>query len=89
MKSAYERAMERLEAASGPSKQLNDEQRERIGEIDKVFDAKIAQVRMESEEKQMKATTAQEFDAARHELAAELQRLEENREQEKNAVWNE
>lgn len=89
MKSAYEKAMEKLEAASGPGKTLNDAQKARLAEIDSQCDAKIAQARMQGDEEQTKATTNEDFQNVRSELAAELQRIEEQREREKDAVWNE
>ena len=43
MKSAYEKAMERLEAERGAVRKLSDEQKVRIAEIDRKFDALVAE----------------------------------------------
>ena len=89
MKSAYERAMEKLEAAAGPSKSLTDEQRSRISEIDSQFDGRVAALRLGIDERTSQAASAQELEALQEELAAELRRLEEEREQAKSAIWSE
>lgn len=89
MKSAYERAMEKLEQESGPSASLNDEQKARIAEINSVYDAKEAETRLGFDEKLAGAASAEEFHALKQELAETLANLEEKRERERNAVWGE
>jgi hypothetical protein len=88
MKSAYELAMERLEKEE-PSKPLTDQQREQIAEIQNQSDAKIAEKRvfLQDQIKQARqsgdAEKAQEIEQEMH---RELKRLEEQCEQEKQAV---
>ena len=89
MKSAYERAMEKLEASSGPLKSLTDEQRARVAEIDSRFDAREAQSRLNFDDRIAQAATVQEVVALREELAHELQRITSEREQAKEAIWAE
>lgn len=89
MKNAYEIAMERLKAESGAAKTLTDEQRARIADIEKKYDARIAETRLSFEEKMAGATNYEELNALRAELAQTLQGLEEKRDREKDAVWNE
>lgn len=89
MKSAYEKAMERLEKESGPTAKLNDEQRRRIAEIDRKYDALVAEHKLSAQSKIASAGTALELEQIQSALAAELAGLETRREKEKAAVWNE
>ena len=88
MKSAYEKAMERLEQESGPTKKLSDEQRDALAEIDRKFDAQIAEQKLHYEGKIAAATTADVYDQLKIELTTTLQSLEDKREREKQAVWD-
>lgn len=88
MKSAYERAMEKMDAASGPTKKLSDEQKAQIAEIDNKYDAKMAETKLGFDQ-QLAATPIVEQEAIQQEMSSELARLEEKREQEKEAVWGE
>ena len=45
MKSAYERAMEKMQAASGPLRELSKAQRAALQELDSKLDAQAAQVK--------------------------------------------
>lgn len=89
MKTAYELAMERLEKDTGATRKLSDEQRTRIADIEKKYDAKIAEVRLRSDSKLGVAKTVEELEAARTECAEEVARLESQRDSEKDRVWNE
>jgi hypothetical protein len=88
MKSAYELAMERLQK-DAPSVPLNAEQRAQIAEIDSLYKAKIAE-----KELLLKSEIAQEqakgkFDQVEQlhkQLASELRRLNEEREEKKEKV---
>lgn len=88
MKSAYEIAMEKMNAASGPVKTLSDEQKEQVAEIDKRYDAKVAETKLTYDEK-LAAAAQGEFQNIQEELSSELTRLEEKRETEKENAWNE
>ena len=91
MKSAYELAMERLQK-DAPSVPLNAEQRAQIAEIDSLYTAKIAE-----KELLLKSEIAQEqakgkFDQVeqlQRQLASELRRLNEEREEKKEKVRRE
>lgn len=89
MKSAYELAMERL-AKSDPSNQpLTAEQKQRLAEIDRVFQGKIAEREIFLKQQLDAALAKQEFDEAdklRKQIASEKARLEEEREDEKERV---
>lgn len=89
MKSAYELAMERLEREGGPGKKLSSEQRARIAEIDKIYDAKIAEARLQGDAEISAATTFEALEQARTAVAERVRSLEEQREKEKEAIWNE
>jgi hypothetical protein len=88
MKSAYELAMERLQK-DAPSIPLNAEQRAQMTEIDSLYTAKIAE-----KELLLKSEIAQEqakgkFDQVEQlqkQLASELRRLNEEREEKKEKV---
>jgi hypothetical protein len=91
MKSAYELAMERLQK-DAPSVPLNAEQRAQIADIDSLYTAKIAE-----KELLLKSEIAQEqakgkFDQVEQlqkQLASELRRLNEEREEKKEKVRRE
>ena len=88
MKTAYELAMERLEKTSGPTKKLTDDQKAQIAEIEKLYEAKIAELKLSFEARMQTAQTREEWDAKQAELAAKIASLEEQREKEKEKVWN-
>jgi len=88
MKSAYELAMERLERDAGPSKKLTDEQKERIAEIDRMYDARIAEQRLKQEGQISAAQSMEEIESCRTALAEAIASLEAERDAKKEAVWN-
>ena len=88
MKSAYELAMERLEAASGPTKRLTDEERAAIAEIDNKFDAEIAALRIDFEARLAAADSYETHTQVKEEMAREIARAEERREDQKDAIWD-
>jgi len=88
MKSAYELAMERLEKASGPTKKLSGAQKARIAEIEKTYEAKIAETKLAYEPRMLGADSVEELDRLKRELADTIVELEGRREKEKEAVWN-
>ena len=88
MKSAYEIALERLEKESGPAQKLTDAQRDAIAEIDKRFDARIAEERLHLDGRLSQATSAEEVAQIRSELTDVVNSLEAKRDKEKEAVWN-
>jgi hypothetical protein len=88
MKSAYELAMERLEAAS-PGVELTPEQKARIAEIETKCKADIAAKELLLRGETAKAETAGQPDEVariQRQLADEIRRLEEKRDREKEAV---
>lgn len=90
MKSAYELAMERL-AQSDPdtAAPLSDGQKARLGEIDTIYQGKIAEREIFLRQKLEAALAGGEADAVeqlRRQLADERARLEEEREAEKEQV---
>lgn len=90
MKSAYELAMERL-AKSDPEggRTLTPEQKARLGEIDRIWQGKIAEREIFLKKQLDDALAAQQLDEAdkiRKQIASERARLEEEREDEKERV---
>jgi hypothetical protein len=88
VKSAYELAMERLEAKS-PGVQLNDEQKERIAALEAKCKADIAAKELLLRGEIAKAEIAGQFDEVaqlQRQLADEIRRFEEKRDREKDAV---
>lgn len=87
MKSAYEKAMERLEREKGPAPVLTDDQRRQIADIASLYESKIAEARFALEARIAKAATPEEFQALNDELSADVARLTARMEEEKEAVW--
>ena len=87
MKSAYELAMERLEAASGPTRKLSDAEKEALAEIDRKCEARIAGLRIDYDVRISAASSHEEFNGLKEELAREIMRAEESRDQQKDAIW--
>ncbi|MDD4540306.1 MAG: hypothetical protein PHT80_14940 [Lentisphaeria bacterium] len=84
MKSAFELAMERL---GGSIKQYSNEQKEQLAEIDKLYDAKIAQAKFAAADRLKKADNdpAQQKQI-QDDLAVELRSLEERRDYKKDEL---
>ena len=89
MKSAYELAMERLDKESGPAKKLSDDQKARIADIEKKYDAKVAELRLDYDAQMQGAPSLEDLDKLKAEMAGKLTALEADRDKEKDAVWNE
>ncbi len=87
MKSAYEIAMERLEAESGPTKKLTDEEKGKIAAVDRKYDAKGAELKLDFDARTASAQL-DERPALQEELASQLASVEEKREKEKQAIWS-
>lgn len=90
MKSAYELAMERL-AKSDPSTSapLTAAQKSRLGEIDRVYQGKLAEREIFLKKQLDDTLAAQKFDDVekiKQQLASERARLEEDKEAEKERV---
>ncbi|MED5277670.1 MAG: hypothetical protein ACPHJZ_00970 [Limisphaerales bacterium] len=88
MKSAFELAMERLEKES-PTQELTEEQKAKLSELSKVYEAKIADKELFLNGEIAKAEAAGEFDQIEQltkQLASERKVLEEELEQKKNEV---
>ena len=86
MKSAYERALERMDAEGSEVRSLNDEEKQQAAEIDNKYEAKIAEATVTYDQKIASAELAEKEDL-RAEKAHELLRLEEKRDAEKEALW--
>ncbi|MGA7392958.1 MAG: hypothetical protein WBL40_11015 [Terrimicrobiaceae bacterium] len=86
MKSAFELAMSRLEKES-PTQKLTDDQKRRLGEVDDEITAKIAEkkVFLEGEIAKSAGDPATE-EQLRKQLALEISRLEEKREDKKRRI---
>ncbi len=88
MKSAYDLAMERLEKQS-PTHKVNEQQKREIAEVDSQYKAKIAERELFLRG-QIKAAmeSGQMGEAAQIEkqLAVEIRRLNEDREEKKEAI---
>jgi hypothetical protein len=86
MKSAFELAMSRLEKES-PTQKLTDEQKAKLAEVDNEINAKIAERKLFLEDELRKAAGEPKVESElRKQLSAELARLEEKREREKEKV---
>ena len=88
MKSAFELAMERLEKES-PTQELTDEQKVKLSELSKIYEAKIADKEVFLNGEIAKAEEAGEFEQIGQltkQLASERKLLDEELEQKKNEV---
>lgn len=86
MKSAFELAMGRLEKEA-PSQKLSEEQKQQLAEIDSEITAKIAEKKVFLEgEMRKNASDPATQEALRRQLASEIARLEEKREEKKQKV---
>jgi len=88
MKSAFELAMERLEKES-PTQELTEEQKAKLSELSKVYEAKIADKELFLNGEIAKAEAAGEFDQIEQltkQLVSERKVLEDELEQKKNEV---
>jgi len=90
MKSSYELAMERL-AKSDPSagKPLTQEKKQRLAEIDRVYQGKLAEREIFLKKQLDDAFAAQkadEIEKIKKQISSERARLEEDREAEKEKV---
>lgn len=89
MKTAYELAMERLEAASGPTRRLNDEEKAALAEIESKYDAQVASVRINMDAKISTAASYEELNTLKEEMAREIAAIEDRRTRDKDAIWDE
>lgn len=87
MKSAYEIAMERMEAESGPTRKLDDKERAQLAQIESKCDAQVAELRIGYEQK-LAVAPPTESGPLQEEMTKELARIEERRESEKDKIWN-
>lgn len=91
MKSAYELAMERLAAGDEDRKVITEEQKAQFAEIDEKYKAKIAEREVFLTPKMVAAKARGNVSEAADiskQLASEKARLEEEREEKKDAVRN-
>jgi len=90
MKSAYELAMERLNAADpGAARTLTPEQKKELAEIDSRYKAKLAEREIFLKQQitaAREAGQAEEFEKLNDQLRRERTRIEEEREEEKDKV---
>ena len=87
MKSAFELAMERL---GGGSRQYTEEQKAQFNEIDREFDARLAQLKLQAQsDRQKVADDAEKLKQFEDQLAADIRRLEEKREDKKESLRRE
>jgi hypothetical protein len=88
MKSAYELAMERLEKTAGATRKLSDDEKERLAEIDRVYEAKIAEAKLGFDDKISQAANYEELHSLQAQMAEAVRSLNEKRDAEKDAIWN-
>jgi hypothetical protein len=88
MKSAYEIAMEKMKAASGPQKKLSEAQKKRVAEIEKKYAARVAETKL-SFDARIAGAPPEEREKIQADLVSEIARLEEKLGIEKDKVWNE
>lgn len=85
MKSAYELAMERLEQSDPDHQPLKPEQKEKLAQIDQLYEAKLAEKEVFLKSKLANAPAAERVEIE-EQLRREKQRLNEERETKKDQV---
>ncbi|MFV0338969.1 MAG: hypothetical protein ACK5LK_12095 [Chthoniobacterales bacterium] len=86
MKTAYEIAMEKLEAKS-PTTELSEEQKKRLAETTSLYESKIAEKKLLLEPEIAKnANNPAEVEMLRRQLRSEITRLEEEAEKLKSKI---
>ena len=89
MKSSYELAMERLAKSAPAAKPLTPEQKAQLGEIDRIYQGKLAEREIflkKQLDDVLAAGKADEYEKIKTQLVNERARIEEEREEEKERV---
>lgn len=86
MKSAYEKAMERLNKEA-PRRSLSDDEKAELAEIDNQADARVSETRLAYDAK-LAGLNPMEAHSLQEELQQEVARIEAKRESDKDAIWN-
>jgi hypothetical protein len=92
MKSSYELAMERLAKSAPAAKPLTPAQKARLGEIDRLYQGKLAEREIflkKQLDDALAAGQADEYEKIKMQLVHERARIEEEREEEKERVRHE
>ncbi len=85
MKSAYELAMERL--GGGPLREYSAAQKEKLAEVDRVYDARMAQARLQADgDRQAAQRDPDKLARIQDLLASELAAMETRRERDKDEL---
>ncbi len=88
MKSAYELAMERLQKQA-PTQALNDRQKAELADVESLYKSRLAQLEISMGDQIQEAESAGDFalaDELRTRLGSQRQRIEEEKEERKEAV---
>jgi hypothetical protein len=85
MKSAFELALERT---GGALNDLEEEKKHKITEIDKIAKAKLAELEISYDEKLKKATSLQDIEQIKDDMAVERASILSKSERDKEAVRN-
>jgi len=85
MKSAFELAMERL---GGEAREFTPEQKEKLAEVDRKADAKIAQIKLATDSR-MGTTKPEDRDRLRQDMATEIAGVNEHRARQKTKLRDE
>ena len=84
LKSAYELAMERL---GGPLRQYTETQKEKLADLDRLYDSKVAQARFDAaSRRQNNANDPEKLRQIDEDLAIEIQSVEARRERKKEEL---
>ena len=91
MKSAYELAMERLDEQQGSTAELTENQKERVAEVKKRRDAKLAEQHIMYEQHILEAKQRADAEALRNlndEFVRDNQRIQEDADEEIDTIRN-
>ena len=91
MKSAYELAMERLQASQGSEPELTDAQREEIADLEAKHKSAVAEAEIMMQTKLVEAQAKQDYEALvslSENHAQEVARLDRKLEEDRQRVWD-
>ena len=84
MKSSFELAMQRL---GGAARQYTAEQKEQLAEVDRLYDAKVAQAKFDAEARRRQpGNDAEKLSRIAEDMASEIQKLQARRERKKEEL---
>ena len=86
MKSAFELALERT---GGKLKEVSEEKKQKIAEIDRIYQSKLAEAQLSADQRLARETDYEKAEEIRNGLVTELASIRDRWEREKNKIREE